>query len=81
MPRVATPRAHLSGDGEAGADALNRPFVKGQRNDNAAFDAIGGIFSEVPHRPTHASLTRPGRPGGRSVSLPRHMLRTVKDGL
>lgn len=81
MRHAASPRAHLGGEADACASPRSGQLEKGRRNDDPAVDAIGGIFSVAPHRPTYASLALPGRPGGRSVSLPRHMLRTVKDGL
>lgn len=61
----------------ARADAL-RGLEERQREDTVILDAISGIFSSSGKS---NGLTHPGLPGGRSVSLPRHMLRTVKDGL
>jgi hypothetical protein len=67
----------------ARADALSGLLAERQReDDDAAREAMGSLFSTTPHRPTRASLALfPGKAGGKSASLPRHMLRTVKDGL
>lgn len=87
--RVASPRAlagppvGLAAEMRARADALSGLLAERQReDDDAAREAMGSLFSTTPHRPTRASLALfPGKAGGKSASLPRHMLRTVKDGL